>query len=315
MVRGLGGDSVTLTYRIDGGASPFGFGYWSRYAICPRSATLDDMARQAGAEGEEPGDGLYVGICAHAYLDLHYSGQLDCALDEVELLPTPPDDIRNEAIRVATAHIAAFPADAVGRTLATELSFPADYATEGEQAERVARDLGVAPFTGRSDRVMELATQDEVDALIGLRPELVGIEPGRYVIDYKFLKQKNKNFRGEYQSGLRYPAYIMAHNAAYPDLAVNGLIVDCTFKYKTEVKFESVLVRAPDETTQQAVREFLVACRLFRDSMPTFANAHEHNCFPLTRDPCRWFTQGVCDRTTFTAPEVVRIGESHVGEE
>lgn len=292
---------MTITYRIDGGASSHGFGYWSRWALCPRKATLDDIAWAVAAEGDpfDPAEGLHVGLVCHAFLDLHYSGLLD-DVDDVEILPTPPDEVLTEAKRLVRARLSTFPRDHLGDTLFVEMPI--------ESSEVVAAAVGVSPFTGRADRVVQL-NAEQVSAAQALHPGLVGLTPGRYLVDLKFLKARSRNFELAYRYSNRFVAYQLAWNAAHPEAPVDGLIVDVTFKYKDAprgkgVTHEAVLVPAPDAAAISACREFLARCRRIRDEEPTACNATDDLCFGW--EPCRWFRENICDRTTATAPVLVR---------
>lgn len=269
-----------IVYTMEGGSSA-GFHHHMKFGQCPKKATLD------GQHGDGPhnySQGTAEGKVGHAFAELYYSGHV---FDPEDVLfdPPPPAWIRTEMSRVWREYRVKFPPDEFGRVISVE---------EGLGGPLVEAAVGVAPYTMKADLVIHLENEEQCARLVSLRPELTGIQPGRYGVDHKFLKRKPSNLGLKYPNSLQFVGYQLGWNAVHPETPVDGWIVNIVVKTK-EVQFYSLFVPPPTELQVKALRVNLKFWKFIKEHFPNQTNAQEDYCFGFV-EPCYWWKTGVCDR-------------------
>jgi hypothetical protein len=236
-------DLLQVLTNLKSTSSGRGNSYYSQR--CARKARLDE---EFGS-----GDSSYdaqVGVVFHKLDELYATGAL-----KNYVLPVfdtyNEDDPVQEALRVFAVYCQRFPADEF-ETVCAERFMPVDSA----QAKIICETMGVDPYTLRIDRVIKVS-QEQADAAFMRRK--VGLFPGYYILDTKTASKKDANAALLYELSTQFPSYVMAWNAAYPEMTVNGVLVNRVIRHKklTEESFQTFLVESPSEMTRTAVKNHL----------------------------------------------------------
>lgn len=264
------------------GHSGKGLSYWSAWGKCCFAAHLNELH----GGGNDAGSGARIGTLGHAFAELYYGGY-DFRCDEVIFKPVQLNDEVQEATRVFDAYREKFHKDEFGKVLSLEEKF------EGPAVEAA---VGIAPFTGKTDMVVELGDEACIEALKLSRPGLADapLRPGMILgVDHKFLKARQSNQELKYPNSLQFIGYQVGYNATH-ERKVEGWIVNVIIRTKT-VQFYTMFVPPPTQVQINALRASLKYWQFLSEEMRTQTNPLEDYCFGWS-EPCWWLRQGMCDR-------------------
>lgn len=264
-----------INYNLDG-ASSLGISHYSSFGHCPYRATRNSQ----NPNSHQHTDGTAEGTILHAYSDLYYQG-VAFEPGQVEFNHPFTKEQYDESARVWRKYQDKFAHDE-WTVIASEkyLGGPALLETMG------------VDFTAKLDLVVEISGL-QAEYLQKSRSE--EIRPGRYGVDHKFLKQTPTNLEFKYPNSLQFVGYHTAWNACYPDLKLDGFLVNVVIKNK-EPKFITLVLDPPGPEQIMALKSSLKWWKYLKDNHPYQTNPLEDNCFPYSK-PCYYFANGECDRS------------------
>jgi len=273
-----------------GGASPSGLSYWNQFQSgCPHQRKLDKecedalKALQIVTEDDEAA-AVDIGAAFHKILEHYYGG----TFDTVAFDSTNP--AVGEALRLFAGYRERFPREEFGKVVGCEVDFAF---LESDNYSPV----GVRPFTGRIDMVVEVGVEN-LPALNDFSKRNLGLPKGGvYLMDTKTMGARRRNLEIEYQNSLQFHAYQMCWNTLHADTPALGMIVNGVVRHKrlTDSSFFSVFVPPPTPAQQEAVRQHLQLAQRLRDAMGEDYKNRNY-CFSWGR-VCPHFQTGACDRS------------------
>lgn len=278
------------------GPSPYGLSYWSTWRECGRKASLKAAEQAKGlpivdddAEPETVANVenyklqmLWVGLYVHAMQEFITERGI-LATDVVWPEHLAGDINFREAVRLFLGYHARWGSieERWGcRILGVEVPL-------GEKdLETVARILG-GPFTGRADAIIEV-----VDSSKALRNTGLALIPGRYVLDYKCSKAKNKKDEVKFSSrNLQSCGYLWLDALEQGEGGAIGTIFDRIYAYKKlDAEAYGAYVAYPQLDTEERLRAVIaVGQRNMREPLPDSSA-----CENFFGEVCFFKRSGVC---------------------
>lgn len=220
---------------LDRGASPLGYSALTRRQECARAARLAEAkAQEAGAVSRPVGDkSLAVGLMLHKLLELAELGE---PVDEADIFMSGGAPVEREWVDEAWRLYNAY--RMTPGLLGTTSTVAVEY--EIKPTADLVEILG-APVTGYIDRVFEVKSEEQVEAV--RRARGVELEVGKvYLQDYKteFRDDGDKMFL-RHRYSMQFALYQVAWNILNPGRLCAGVLVDCIVKNKVP-KFVSYLL-------------------------------------------------------------------------
>lgn len=270
---------IEVLSNITSGGSGTGLSYYSN--PCGRHAALSKIY---GRDESTPDQS--VGTIGHKLLELYYTGKLTNVVLPYEDAPGLSDSVQ-EALRCFRSYVHIFPRDewtVVG----------AEIQLEGPAVE-VA--VGVSPFTGRLDLVVDISEEQSAH----LRDKRNGqIRAGRWVVDHKFRGKKDSLAQVKYEMAHQANAYPTAYAAKFPEVPIQGTIFNEIIRHTDLTKkdddgslrsFKSFVIEAPGPTAKKALAQHLNNKKnLLILEQPNLDACVGHQI-------CRFWREGLCDRT------------------
>lgn len=276
-------------------SSPSGNSYWSQFQDgCPYQRVLNKRYETLLKEMELDDDDLSatsIGSAFHKILEHYYRGTLnEVAFDQNNVSVA-------EALRVFGAYRLRFPVQEFGTVVGTEYSFGFDTPPEGSPAPY--SPVGVVPFTGRIDMVVNIQDDAQIEWLSSPHGRNIPVsKKGIYLLDHKTMGQRRQTVEMEFLNSFQFHAYMMCWDTIYGATQgfCNGMIANCVVRHKTmnERSFFSVFVPPPTPNQQLAVRAHFQMAKSLRD---TYGDDYKNRskCFAWGR-VCPHFRSGACDR-------------------
>lgn len=205
------------------GGSEHGLSTRLSYLGCRRKTLYDQSKGSSGA--------AKVGVIFHKMLEIYYSKKMKDVVFKYQEGVEDPDYA--EALRLFNAYRENFPPTELGKVLGCEVLVETDDPTV----------VGVAPYTGRIDMVVEL-DQEACDQLLETRK--LSVNPGVYLMDTKTTSRMNKNLPLKYEHSLQVAAYQVLWNHLNPDTPCLGMIMNVVVRNKKPTFFSTVVGYPPE---------------------------------------------------------------------
>lgn len=277
-------------------SSPHGNSYWSQFqAGCPHQRVLNkryaDLLRDMELD-EDEASATAIGSAFHKILEHYYRGTLD------EVAFDSDNAAVAEALRIFGSYRLRFPVQEFGDVVGTEYSFGFDTPAEGSPAPY--SPVGVTPFTGRIDMVVNVTNDAHIEWLQSPNGRNLPVsKKGIYLLDHKTMGQRRQTIEMEFMNSFQFHAYMMCWDVLYGETQgyCNGMIANCVVRHKTmnERSFFSVFVPPPTPAQQQAVRSHFQMAKSLQE---TYGDDYKNRsyCFSWGK-VCPHFRSGACDRT------------------
>lgn len=214
---------------LNGGPSPFGLSYYSRWLECPKKARLNEEYKLLQAEDEEEAPEpvrqfdakgkpkltmSHVGIHGHALFEQCWKQKLgaEIALDIQDQTPELVEAVRlynnfNAEWGSLEAYLGMQITEAEGKL-----------GERPDVAQAVIADLG-GPLTGRLDAAGTLFDVERAAQNTGHH-----LMPGRWIVDYKFGKAHKKSDPIKYPQDLQGAAYCYLDQLHNPENPCHGVL-------------------------------------------------------------------------------------------
>ena len=266
-------DDILNCIATSGGGSGTGVSFYRQAMNCGQKARLNALLKGGGGGSFATDTGTYF----HAMMEWYYGGEGLLEFNDFQL-----DDAQTEALRLFRAYAKVFGPGDFARVVGCEMFMPED------GAEKAVHDMmGVAPFTGRIDMVVEL-DEAACERLGAKRPEIAGhLEPGIFLWDFKTKGQSDKSAAVKAAWNVQFLAYQMAY-CAQTGVEPIGMISDYVIRTKVP-KFYSCFTAFPDDTEQAMVRQYLQeGRRRFEEGLPNLEECFNYGeCFHRKTGNCR----------------------------
>ena len=274
-----------ILHTLETTGSGYGYSYYSKWAGCPKRATLDQM------NGPYQTADTRRGNVFHALLEMRDNlvmGGEGKALNPqaIKFSPTVDDDLWLKVQDWFFQYQSLLPMRDLGFPQALEWGFDTETVKDDGGGPRILGDImdfGVRPFSGRIDKVTRIDEKD-LEFLESRRQWVFGSEllrSGIWLVDHKTSTGWYKDIQVQKRlNSHQATAYMMAWNAMYPAEQCKGFIFnEITLKAKVEVR--QIVLPLPSLVRQNALKTFLAGCQelMNHPELNAWPNSSEQNCF------------------------------------
>jgi hypothetical protein len=268
---------------------------------CGRKRLLDEQHK----EDKESSFKAQTGVVFHKLAELYYSGKLKDTVLPIDDNPRD-DDAVQEALRLFAGYTKYFPADEF-EVLSTEQLFPrpeaiwhGDEGTYHNTDEALMADLVISPFSMRLDLLIRIHPKH----VEGFR-ERRGLDvlPGKYILDFKTLGQKDSEAVLKYNYGDQGIVYPACYNAIFPDDPVEGMFFAQAIRHSDLHKREpNGLLRSfptyfvPLAPLTGPKRSVQVTREQFKRQAVELAKGEPNTTACFDFGVCQYLKNGLCDR-------------------
>lgn len=283
---------MKVSIRLEPGGTEAGYHSYLNLLGCQRKYVLDQQAReefeQSGFSNEDflaKHNGRNRGTISHSYLEWYHSSYL--IPDEIEFENNVHPNNIKEAKYIVNWYLNQGGCELFHGVRGVEFEF------SSEQYPRISDVLGISPFTGKIDLIVDLTDWD-IKRMISNFTLAGTAYTGRWLVDWKVYAKESSWLRENAKAELQYKIYMMAYKAL-TGIEPTGALQATLLCRKKNPACVFVPVWFPGEKEQQIVRGFFSQVHdVIEDEK--FPRCNLTKCTDFIKRPCRHLLSGRCDR-------------------